>query len=125
MPGATPSPQLSFAAQNFNTVGADNSGYYMIPPDPNAAVGLNTVISATNGVLEAFTKSGTALNIFGGSNNESLNSFFVAGLGNASNGGIVFTNFSDANQSGPFDPKVIYDPYTNDFRQAAPMKYGR
>jgi hypothetical protein len=109
-PGVTPSPQLSFAAQNFNTVGADNSGFYMIPPDPNAAVGLNTVISATNGVLEAFTKSGAALNIFGGSNNESLNSFYVAGLGS-----LVLTNFNDPNQSGPFDPKVIYDPYTNRF----------
>jgi len=110
VPGATPSPELSFAAQNFNTVGADNSGFYMIPPDPNAAVGLNTVISATNGVLEAFTKSGAALNIFGGSNNESLNSFYVAGLGS-----LVLTNFNDPNQSGPFDPKVIYDPYTNRF----------
>ena len=109
-PGATPSPQLSFAAQNFNTVGNDNSGFYMIPPDPNAAVGLNTVITATNGVIEAFTKSGAALNIFGGSNNESLNSFFVAGLGS-----LVLTNFNDSNQSGPFDPKIIYDQYTNRF----------
>ena len=38
----------SFGAQNFTTVGADNSGYYMIPPDPNAAVGTNYVITATN-----------------------------------------------------------------------------
>ena len=110
VPGATPSPQLSFAAQNFTTVGTDNSGFYMIPPDPNAAVGLNTVISATNGVLEAFTKSGTALNTFNGSNNISLNNFYVAGLGS-----LVLTNFNDPNQSGPFDPKVIYDPYSNRF----------
>src|SRR5437764_12666263 len=82
----------------------------MIPPDSNAAVGLNTVLTATNGVIEAFTKSGTALNIFGGSNNESLNSFFAAGLGS-----LVLTNFNDSNQSGPFDPKVIYDPYTSRF----------
>jgi hypothetical protein len=110
VPGSTPAPQLSFAAQNFSTVGTDNSNFYMIPPDPNAAVGLNTVITATNGVLEAFTKSGAALNIFGGSNNESLNNFFVAGLGS-----LVFTNFNDPNQSGPFDPKVIYDTNTNRF----------
>jgi len=110
VPGGTPSPQLSFAAQNFNTVGTDNSGFYMIPPDPNAGVGLNTVITATNGVLEAFTKSGAALNIFSGSNNESLNNFFAAGLGS-----LVFTNFNDPNQSGPFDPKVIYDTNTNRF----------
>ncbi|HKF73165.1 MAG TPA: hypothetical protein VKB68_15540, partial [Stellaceae bacterium] len=106
----TPAPQLSFAAQNFNTVGADNNGFYMIPPDPNAAVGLNTVITATNGVLEAFTKAGATLNLFGGSNNESLDNFFAAGLGS-----LVLTNFNDPNQSGPFDPKVIYDPYTNRF----------
>src|SRR5262249_15095296 len=35
-------------AEYFNTVGTDNGGFYMIPPDPNAAVGVNTVISATN-----------------------------------------------------------------------------
>src|SRR5712691_8858482 len=99
----TPAPQLSFTAQNFDTVGTDNSGFFMIPPDPNAAVGLSTVITATNGVIEFFYKAVTPLNIFsnGTSNNESLNSFFVAGLGSA-----VFTNFNDPNQSGPFDPKV-------------------
>src|SRR5207248_5624910 len=68
---------------------------------------------------EAFTKTVTALNIFGGSNNESLNSFYVAGLGDASKAGIVFTNFNDSNQSGPFDPKVIYDQYTNRFIMVA------
>src|SRR5260370_956732 len=30
-------------------------------------------------------------------------------------GSFVLTNFNDPNQSGPFDPKVIYDPYTNRF----------
>src|SRR6266576_3139083 len=102
---AAPSTKLLIAGPNFNTTGADNGGYYMIPPDNASAAGPNNIITAVNGVIEWFDKSG------GLQSNQSLNQFF----GSLS----PLTNFADPNQAPPFDPRVVYDTASNRFVVAA------
>ncbi|MBK7975354.1 MAG: hypothetical protein IPK07_19405 [Deltaproteobacteria bacterium] len=83
----------SFDAANFDTNPIYNSGYYMIPPDPNGAVGTNHLVSAVNSVVEFYTRVGTRT--------------FISGLAS------FFSAFGPLTVTA--DPKVVYDPYADRF----------
>jgi hypothetical protein len=62
---------------------------FFFPPDVTMAAGPNNLLSASNGRVKVFTKSGTL------QSSSTLNSFFGT--------------------SGSFDPWAVYDPYINRF----------
>ncbi|MCB0669498.1 MAG: hypothetical protein KDC80_26925 [Saprospiraceae bacterium] len=77
-------------AIDFATDGSNNGGFLHIPPDPHGAVGLNHVVNVVNTSLEWYTKAGTI------QNSQSLQSFF-------------------SSPTNTFDPKVLYDQYSDRF----------
>ncbi|GAB5520267.1 MAG: hypothetical protein RhofKO_25180 [Rhodothermales bacterium] len=85
-------PVASFDTINFDENGTAN-GSFSIPPDPSGTVGNTHVLAVGNTSIEAFTKTGGAVAGFGTS---SLKTFFTS-----------ITN--------TFDPKAIYDHFTNRF----------
>jgi hypothetical protein len=89
----SPLPPNTFEGIDFDE-NASLTGWYIIPPDPIAAVGHEHVVSVVNSSIEWYSKTG----LF----RESLNleyEFF----------GVL------SPQSRPFDPKVIYDQYADRF----------
>jgi len=85
---------LGFTIEGINfDENAANTGYYQIPPDPIGAAGPDHLVSVVNSTIEWFTKAGVT------ENSQSLQSFFspVSPL------------------TLTFDPKVIYDQYTDRF----------
>lgn len=97
---ATISTGSKFAGPSFDSVGATN-GFYMIPPDNASAAGPSNIVVAVNGQIEVMSKSGTV------QLNQSLVNFFKP-LN-------PLSNFSDANQTQAFDPKVAYDATSGRF----------
>ena len=86
---------------NFDEDGANNSGFLIIPPDPNGAAGPNHLVSVTNRSIEWFTKAGVneVSKRLGKNSTTAVGSFFE----------------SLAPLTGTFDPKVIYDQYNSRF----------
>jgi hypothetical protein len=84
---APPTLSASFAALEDNPV----DGFSYIPPDTHGAVGLNHLMVTLNSQIRIQTRAGTTLNTVG------LNTFWSAVAGG----------------SGVFDPKVLYDPFSN------------
>ncbi|MCB0685421.1 MAG: hypothetical protein KDC53_02815 [Saprospiraceae bacterium] len=80
----------SIEAINFSQDGVNNGGSLAIPPDPHATAGMSHLVNVVNKSIEWYTKTGTQ------QNSQSLQSFFSAA-------------------TGTFDPKVIYDSYSNRF----------
>ena len=78
---------------NFDTNAINTGGSYFIPPDPIGAVGPNHVVSIVNVTIQWHTKAGVL------ENDESLADFFT----------------SLSPQTFTFDPKVIYDQYSDRF----------
>jgi hypothetical protein len=89
--GAAGAPEAPSSGNSFTDMGFSESGFF--PPDVTMAAGPNNILSASNGRVKIFTKSGTL------QSTATLNSF----LGT----------------SGSFDPWVVYDPYINRFWLAA------
>jgi len=94
-----PAPVLRRTAPlaSFNTIDFDEdaaaSGSFHIPPDPSGTAGNSNVLAVGNTSIQAFTKAGGTVAGFGVS---SLQSFF-----------------SSINNT--FDPKAIYDHFTDRF----------
>jgi len=80
---------------------AANSEYYHIPPDPIGAAGPSHLVSVVNTSIEWFTKAGTQ------ENSQRL------GKNKTTNGGSFFESLTPT--TAAFDPKVIYDQYTDRF----------
>jgi hypothetical protein len=74
---------------------ANLTGFYQIPPDPMGAAGTDRVINVVNSSFEAWNKAGGLLW------RTSLNTLFTGTTGYLNTGG--------------FDPRVQYDPYTDRF----------
>ncbi len=90
---AIPGPQPEFAGNTFANNAAVNSGSVFIPPDSHAASGPGHIVSVSNTVIQFHTNATTPVQTL----NSSLQSFFSA--------------LTPANAT--FDPKVVYDTYTN------------
>ena len=80
---------------------AANSGFYHIPPDPIGAAGLTHLVSVTNTSIEWFTKAGV------------IDSSKRLGKNSTTHIGSFFQSLTPL--TGTFDPKVIYDQYSNRF----------
>jgi Ca2+-binding RTX toxin-like protein len=93
---------------NFNENGS-NTGFFQIPPDPSGAAGLNHVVSVVNSSIEWHTKTGIQ------QNSQSLRNFFSAAV----------PGTTDDPLTGTFDPKVIYDQYSNRFVVVTLEQQGR
>ena len=88
---------------------ANNTGFFQIPPDPSGAAGLNHVVSVVNSSIEWHTKTGIQ------QNSQSLRNFFSAAV----------PGTTDDPLTGTFDPKVIYDQYSNRFVVVTLEQQGR
>ena len=90
----------TYSGVNFDDEAA-SSGYYHIPPDPNGAVGTTHLVSIVNASIQFFTKAGALLTTkrLGKNVTTATGSFFE----------------SLSPQNGTFDPKVIWDQYSNRF----------
>ncbi|MGA7838024.1 MAG: T9SS type A sorting domain-containing protein [Ignavibacteriaceae bacterium] len=90
----------TYTGLNFDNEKA-SSGYYHIPPDPNGAVGTTHLVSIVNTSIQFFTKDGSLLTTkhLGKNGTTATGSFFE----------------SLSPQTGTFDPKVIWDQYSNRF----------
>jgi len=88
---------------------ANNTGFFQIPPDPSGAAGLNHVVSVVNSSIEWHTKTGIQ------QNSQSLQNFFSAAV----------PGTTDDPLTGTFDPKVIYDQYSNRFVVVTLEQQGR
>lgn len=84
----------NFDAVNFDE-NATQTGFFQIPPDPAGAVGPNHLVNVVNSTIEWYTKAGVL------QNRQSLKTFFAAA--------------TSPPQTITFDPKVIYDHYSNRF----------
>jgi hypothetical protein len=89
---STPGILGTIEGLNFDTQ-ASLSGFYNVPPDNSAAAGPNHVVDVINTDIQWFTKAGTQQNA------QSLQSFFS----------------SLSPQGSLFDPKVVFDTYSNRF----------
>jgi hypothetical protein len=95
----SPSPVLTYEGAPDEALGGGTSGGYTIPPDTYGATGLDKVLVTLNNNYKVLNKStGAQISLV------SMPSFWAA-LG--------------ANGSGPFDPRVVYDPYNNRWIHAA------
>ncbi|EPF16154.1 beta strand repeat-containing protein [Microcystis aeruginosa] len=88
---------------------ANNTGFFQIPPDPSGAAGLNHVVSVVNSSIEWHTKTGIQ------QNSQSLRNFFSAAVPGTTDDPLTRT----------FDPKVIYDQYSNRFVVVTLEQQGR
>ncbi|MDY7047815.1 MAG: Calx-beta domain-containing protein, partial [Microcystis panniformis WG22] len=88
---------------------ANNTGFFQIPPDPSGAAGLNHVVSVVNSSIEWHTKTGIQ------QNSQSLRNFFSAAVPGTTDDPLTAT----------FDPKVIYDQYSNRFVVVTLEQQGR
>ncbi|MCA2622757.1 MAG: hemolysin, partial [Microcystis sp. M20BS1] len=88
---------------------ANNTGFFQIPPDPSGAAGLNHVVSVVNSSIEWHTKTGIQ------QNSQSLQNFFSAAVPGTTDDPLTRT----------FDPKVIYDQYSNRFVVVTLEQQGR
>lgn len=89
-----PALNNTFEAINFNE-NTSLTGFFQIPPDPAGAAGTTHVVNVVNSSIEWYTKTGTR------QNRQSLTSFFATA--------------PTPPQTGTFDPKVVYDHYSNRF----------
>ena len=97
---ASPSPILTYEGAPDEAQGGGTVGTYNIPPDTYGAVGLDKVFTTLNNNYRILNKAtGASLSLV------SMASFW-APLG-----------APDA--TGPFDPRVVYDPYNNRWILAA------
>ncbi len=78
---------------NFDEDAANNDGQYSIPPDPNGAAGMKQVVSIVNSSIEWHTKDGIK------EASKGLKNFF------STLNPLTYT----------YDPKVIYDQYSDRF----------
>ncbi|MBC7785412.1 MAG: hypothetical protein H7144_16385, partial [Burkholderiales bacterium] len=100
-PGTNAPPVLgTIEGVNFNG-DATASGFYHIPPDIIGTAGPNHVLNAVNTTIQWFTKAGTnqLTQRLGKNGSTAVGSFFA----------------SLAPVDGLFDPKVLYDQYSNRF----------
>jgi FlgD Ig-like domain len=88
---------------NFNDNPGLNGGFLFIPPDPHCAAGLTHVINIGNCIIEWRPKNAPA---DVPQYRNSLKAFFTGALGAGGIGTLATTGF---------DPKVIYDQYSNRF----------
>lgn len=96
-----PTLGTTFDAINFNE-DASTTGFFHIPPDPAGAVGPTHVVNVVNTSIEWYTKAGVRQN--------------RQRLGFRTGPGAVGSFFEPlAPLTGTFDPKVIYDQYSNRF----------
>jgi hypothetical protein len=93
---ATLSIGTNFTGQTMLDLPALNSGYSIIPPDTDGAVGPNHIVELINGVYAVYDKSGSLLT------STSLDTFW-------SNSGITLSGSFPATT----DPRVVYDPGTS------------
>jgi hypothetical protein len=95
----SPSPVLNYEGAPDEALGGGSSGSFNIPPDTYGATGLDKVFVTLNNNYKVLNKTtGAQISLV------SMPSFWAA-LG--------------ANGSGPFDPRVVYDPYNNRWIHAA------
>lgn len=98
-PNSVP-PPIPPLGTNFDTITFDEdaglNGFYHIPPDPSGAVGTTHVVNTVNTSIEWYTKAGVVSNA-----GQSLSSFFATA--------------PTPPTTNTFDPKVIYDQYSNRF----------
>jgi hypothetical protein len=95
----SPSAVLNYEAAPDEAQGGGSSGTFNIPPDTYGASGLDKVFVTVNNNYKVLNKTtGAQISLV------SMTSFWSA-LG--------------ANGSGPFDPRVVYDPYNNRWIHAA------
>jgi hypothetical protein len=91
---------------NFNGINFDDdaatTGFYLIPPDPSGAAGPTHVVNVVNSTIEWYTKAGVMENRQRLASHPSL--------------GVVGSFFASlAPLTSTFDPKVIYDQYSERF----------
>lgn len=91
------SADSGFFGSDYDNNIALSGGFAFIPPDSHVAVGPGHVLTVSNVVLQAHSKSATPTRVV----NQLLRSFF-APLG------VPSGNYT-------FDPKVLYDPYADRF----------
>jgi G8 domain len=95
----SPTPVLNYEGAPDEALGGGTSGSFIVPPDTYGATGLDKVFVTLNNNYKVLNKStGAQLSLV------SMPSFW-ASLGTAA--------------SGPFDPRIVYDPYNNRWIHAA------
>jgi hypothetical protein len=94
---AVPGPQPNFLGNDFDNNGSNTGGFRFIPPDNHIAAGNGHIVTVTNVTVQWHTNVASPVRQF----NQSLRTFF-ASLNPPAN------NFT-------FDPKVIYDTYSDRF----------
>jgi Lamin Tail Domain len=93
----SPGPSQNFQGAIDEAIGGGPSGTFTIPPDTTGAVGIDKVVNILNNNIVIQDKlSGSVLSL------ASLNSFW-----------------SSTGATGPFDPRIMYDPYNNRWLIAA------
>ena len=97
-----------FDAANFDT-NVTNTGRLVIPPDPYGAAGPKHLVNVVNVSIEWYNKGGVQ------QNSQSLQSFFSDLLPGTDEDPQTFT----------FDPKVIYDQYSDRFVAVTLEQQGR
>lgn len=94
---AVPGPQPNFSGNDYDNNGSNTGGFRFIPPDNHIAAGIGHIVTATNVTLQWHTNVATPVQQY----NQSLRTFF--------------SSLSPPVNNFTFDPKVIYDPYSNRF----------
>ncbi len=93
----SPGPISNFQGAIDEASGGGTGGAFIIPPDTTGAVGIDKVVNVLNNNVVIQDKlTGSVLSL------ASLNSFWAS-----------------TGASGPFDPRVMYDPYNNRWLIAA------
>ena len=89
----------NFTGVSINDLPGLNGGSSFIPPDTQGAVGVNSLVEMVNGAYATYNTSGSRLQL------TSLDSFW--------------TNAGVALSGGTFDPRVVYDPFSQRYYAAA------
>jgi hypothetical protein len=94
---AVPGPQPNFSGNDFDNNSSTTGGFLFIPPDNHVAAGTGHVVTVTNVTVQWHTNAATPVRQF----NQSLRTFFAS--------------LSPPTGNFTFDPKVIYDTYSDRF----------